>query len=169
MREGEARGRVRATLELDGRAFEVGLTPMGDRWNVDVDGEAFDVRLAPNGIGCQLTVGKRVLHIQLGERDARIDGAATPYRILAVTGAGAVGTKAASHTTHVRPPMNGKLERLAVAVGQTVAKGDVLFVLEAMKMQNEVRSPAAGRVAAIHLQAGATVEPKHVVLDIEPL
>jgi pyruvate carboxylase subunit B len=62
--------------------------------------------------------------------------------------------------------MNGKVERILVKAGQAVAKGDVLFVLEAMKMQNEVRSPVAGTVQAVHAAAGAVVEPSQVLVEI---
>ena len=75
--------------------------------------------------------------------------------------------RGASPLTLVRPPMNGKLERILVQEGQQVAKGDVLFVLEAMKMHNEVKASSAGQVAAIHLVVGATVEPRQVVLDLK--
>ena len=64
--------------------------------------------------------------------------------------------------------MTGKLDSFRVEVGQAVAKGDVLFVLEAMKMLNEVRAPAAGTVTAIHLKPGATLETSQVVLELGP-
>ena len=67
----------------------------------------------------------------------------------------------------VRPPMTGRVESLLVGPGQSVAEGDVLFVLEAMKMRNEVRSPMAGVVAAVHVQVGAAVDTGTVVVELE--
>jgi biotin carboxyl carrier protein len=160
---------MRATLEVAGRTHDLELERApGGAWMVTVDGEAFQARLEPNGDGVLVRVGERTLHLRLAPGHAVVERRPVPFRILGVELAAAAAGKAGGHVTHVRPPMNGKLERLLVKTGEAVAKGDVLFVLEAMKMQNEVRAPVAGRVAAIHLAAGATVEPRQVVLDLEP-
>ena len=155
-----------ATLELDGVAYDVRCVRKGDGWLVTVDGQEVPVALQRNGAGLRVEAGGRSLHVELGDGTCRIDGRSRTWRIADVA---AVADDEAGHVGHgakVRPPMNGKLERLLVSVGQSVAVGDVLFVLEAMKMQNEVRSPAAGVVKAIHGQAGQAVEPSHVVVEI---
>lgn len=159
---------TRATLELDGVAYDVRCVRKGDGWTVTVDGQEIPVALERNGAGLRVQAGGRSVHLDLTPTGLRIDGKARAWRVLDVPEVDDGEAGAASHGAHVRPPMNGKLERLLVSVGQTVAKGDVLFILEAMKMQNEVRAPIGGRVAAIHVQAGATVEPRQVVLDLEP-
>lgn len=159
-----------ATIEVGGTAHDLRLTKGKAGWSVDVDGEAFEGRLDRNGSGVLVRIGDRTLHISLGRPgEATIDGKAVTYRVQTVTGSAVPGKAGLTHATHVRPPMNGKLERILVEQGQEVAKGDVLFVLEAMKMHNEVKAPVAGRVATLHLQAGSTVEPRQVVLDLEPL
>lgn len=160
---------MRALIEVAGVPHEVTLTKDGTRWQVDVDGDTFTVGLERNGAGTLLRVGDRVLHVDLvAPGQACVDGHATTYRIHEVTGTAAPDAAGQARATPVRPPMNGKLDRLVVQLGQVVAKGEVLFILEAMKMHNEVKAPVAGRVAAIHLQAGETVEPRQVVLDLEP-
>ncbi len=58
----------------------------------------------------------------------------------------------------VLSPMHGVVVDVPVAVGATVAQGDVLAVIEAMKMMNEVRAHKAGTIATIHVAAGATIE-----------
>lgn len=160
---------MKATLEVAGTTYEVLLAKTEKGWTVTVDDQPFAAELSPNGTGSVVTVGKKSFHIVANETEANIAGDVVPFRVLAAGTDRGLAAGAGSHVMHVRPPMNGKLERLAVKEGQEVAKGDVLFILEAMKMQNEVRSPSAGRVAKIHLQAGATVEPKQVVLDLAPL
>lgn len=164
---------MEATIALDGVPADINLVrDAKDReaWTVDLGDGPVLARIERNGMGVVVRIGDRSLHVELvGTGQARIDGRRTSYEVLAVTGGTSASAAGAGHATHVRPPMNGKLESVRVQVGQSVAKGDVLFVLEAMKMQNEVRAPSAGRVAAIHLAAGATVEPKQVVLDLEPL
>jgi biotin carboxyl carrier protein len=158
---------TRATIELDGVAHEVRCVrdAKGDGWTVTVDGQDIPVRLEKNGAGLRVAAGARSLHLDLSATGLTIDGRTRSWRVADVA---ALEDDEAhgGHGAKVRPPMNGKVERLAVAVGQTVAKGDLLFILEAMKMQNEVRSPAAGKVAAIHAAAGAVVEPSQVVVEI---
>lgn len=158
---------MEVTLDVAGASIDLTLARKGAGWTVTVDGATHEARLERNGSGTLVRIGEDVVHVDLlGHGQARIDGELVPYQIQAVTGSSRSGRAEGTHALHVRPPMNGKLERIAVQVGQDVAKGDVLFILEAMKMQNEVKAPRAGRVAAIHLQAGATVEPRQVVLDL---
>jgi biotin carboxyl carrier protein len=58
----------------------------------------------------------------------------------------------------VKSPMPGRVVKVLVAKGDSVAVGQGLVVLEAMKMENEVKARAAGTVAEVHVAAGATVE-----------
>jgi biotin carboxyl carrier protein len=55
-----------------------------------------------------------------------------------------------------------------VAVGDRIAAGQALLVIEAMKMQNEIQAPLPGAVTAIHCQAGGRVEQGALVLEYEP-
>jgi biotin carboxyl carrier protein len=54
--------------------------------------------------------------------------------------------------------MPGKILAAKASVGQTVKKGDVVLILEAMKMENEIVAPQEGTVASINVTAGQTVE-----------
>ncbi len=58
----------------------------------------------------------------------------------------------------VNAPMPGTILAVNVAPGQAVKKGDVLFILEAMKMENEIMSPVDGVVGTVAITKGATVE-----------
>lgn len=58
----------------------------------------------------------------------------------------------------INAPMPGKILNVKASVGQTVKKGDVLIILEAMKMENEIVSPQDGVVATINVTAGQSVE-----------
>lgn len=58
----------------------------------------------------------------------------------------------------ISSPMPGTILKVNVAVGQTVKSGDVLMVLEAMKMENEIMAPRDGTVTAVSVNEGAAVE-----------
>jgi glutaconyl-CoA/methylmalonyl-CoA decarboxylase subunit gamma len=62
-----------------------------------------------------------------------------------------------SSGTKVQAPMPGKIISVKAGPGQAVKRGDVLMVLEAMKMENEIQAPAAGTVTAIAVSEGVNV------------
>ncbi len=78
--------------------------------------------------------------------------------------------KPAASTTEgnvkVNSPMPGKIIAVKVKVGDAVAKGQVLVVLEAMKMENDVVASAAGTVASINAVAGGSVEAGEVLVTL---
>ncbi len=63
--------------------------------------------------------------------------------------------------------MPGTVLRVAVEVGAQVAEGDVLLVLEAMKMEHAVRAPAAGTVTVLAVQVGGQVDAGTVLAVVE--
>ena len=67
----------------------------------------------------------------------------------------------------IASPMPGKVVRVLVAVGEEVTEGQGLVVVEAMKMQNEIKSPKAGRVSEVRTQADATVTAGQVLMVVE--
>jgi biotin carboxyl carrier protein len=67
----------------------------------------------------------------------------------------------------VKAPMPGLVVIVNVEEGQHVEKGQVLLVLESMKMQNELKSPRAGTVGRVRVKPGETVELKQTLLSIQ--
>jgi biotin carboxyl carrier protein len=63
--------------------------------------------------------------------------------------------------------MPGKVARVLVETGSSVEKGDGVVVVEAMKMQNELKSPKAGIVKEIQAEEGATVSAGDILATIE--
>jgi 3-methylcrotonyl-CoA carboxylase alpha subunit len=64
-------------------------------------------------------------------------------------------------------PMPATVIDIKVAAGDTVRRGDILILLEAMKMELPVRAPGDGRVTAIHCRPGDLVQPETSLIDLE--
>ena len=72
----------------------------------------------------------------------------------------------AAGSVTVTAPMPGKIVKTVAAAGQAVKKGDVLLVLEAMKMENEIVAPQDGTVASINVSAGESVEAGAILASL---
>lgn len=79
------------------------------------------------------------------------------------------GARAAARPTAggLEAPMPGKVLKVSVEVGETVARGQEVLVIEAMKMENTLRAPRDGKVRAISVQAGDRVSPGTLLVDLE--
>ncbi len=63
--------------------------------------------------------------------------------------------------------MPGKIVKVMTAVGTEIKQGDTLLILEAMKMENEIKAGMDGTVKAIHVKEGQTLDSGHLMLEIE--
>ncbi|MGH1366231.1 MAG: acetyl-CoA carboxylase biotin carboxyl carrier protein subunit [Calditrichia bacterium] len=85
----------------------------------------------------------------------------------AIFGGGSGGSEEAGN--EVGAPMPGKLLKLFVSEGDSVQKGERLFIVEAMKMENEVKAARAGVVEKIHFDEGALVAVGQPILEFEAI
>jgi biotin carboxyl carrier protein len=67
---------------------------------------------------------------------------------------------------HLKAPMPGLIIAIPVSEGEMVQKGQVLIILESMKMQNELKSPREGKIHRIRVKPGDTVEQKQPILSV---
>jgi biotin carboxyl carrier protein len=67
----------------------------------------------------------------------------------------------------LRAPMPGLIVRIEVEVGHEVKRGDGLIVIEAMKMENELKAPYAGKIKSINVLQSQAVEKNQVLLEFE--
>ena len=70
------------------------------------------------------------------------------------------------HSALVRSPMPGKITRIMVSQGELIEAGQGVVILEAMKMENEIKAPSAGIVKAIRIQEADAVEKNAILIEI---
>lgn len=107
-----------------------------------------------------ITVNGNVYDVTVEEGTGSTAGAAKAAAPKAAAPAGAQGA------VKVNAPMPGKILKVNVNAGAAVKKGDVLLVLEAMKMENEICAPQDGTVATVECAAGDSVESGKVLVSM---
>lgn len=156
---------TRVTVELDGvravvdgQAYEAGLTIVdGTPVRLVRVGESVHRVLARRGA----TRGAWLLDVD----GTRFETEALDERMRAIRDLTAASA-AASGPAPLLAPMPGLVVRVNVAVGDTVAAGQSLVVVEAMKMENELRAGAAGVVLAIRAIPGSAVEKGAILVEL---
>ena len=131
---------------------------MGEKRKVTVDGEEFEVDVERNGDSWIVRVGGRKFSIG-------VDGGVPSGVARRSTGRG----RRRNRSGTISSSIPGKVISLHVTVGDRVGDGDVLLVLEAMKMQNEIQAPISGTVTEINCESGDSVEANVPLVIIEPL
>ena len=166
---------MKYVVALNGRRVAVDVRPGA----VTVDGRELGASLAEvEGTPVRLvTIGDRVHRVVVRRREGRgryllwldgftydveaLDERTRTIRDLSAAAAGPPGP------VPLVAPMPGLIVRLNVAVGDTVQPGQGLVVMEAMKMENELRAPGAGRVKAVLAKPGSAVEKGAVLVELE--
>jgi biotin carboxyl carrier protein len=125
-----------------------------------IGGRSYDIEAREIDDGSYLLfVGDRVVECRVDERIKIVD----PKRLRS-------GQNSGGHhhgVAQIVAPMPGKVVRVQVEAGATVEKGTGVVVVEAMKMQNELKSPRAGMVVAVNVKAGDTVNAGDVLAVLD--
>ena len=104
----------------------------------------------------RVTVNGTVYEVELEEMTGAVPAAAPAAAPTSASAAPAAAAPAGGE--QITSPMPGNILAVNVTAGQTVKKGDVLMILEAMKMENEIMCPCDGTVASVNTTKGAVVE-----------
>jgi biotin carboxyl carrier protein len=149
----EVRGKDgRYTVLLDGAPLEVDLQETGSHFvSLLIGGRSYEAGLEKRAGGYTVVLTDDVVSVDLAEG---AKGAALPV-------------KKAGGPVRVTAPMPGKLVRVLVEPGEEVATGQGLVVVEAMKMENELRSPKAGRIRDVPVKEGQAVEAGALLVVVE--
>jgi biotin carboxyl carrier protein len=149
---------ARVWAEVEGRPYELEVhEPEAGVYLLKSGGQVYECRIAGGAATARGSSEVRV-------RDAAYEVTLIdPKRLRGARGAGVE----ASGRAQVTASMPGKVVRVLVAEGASVEAGDGLIVVEAMKMQNELKSPKAGTVVEVRAEAGATVNAGDVLVVVE--
>jgi acetyl/propionyl-CoA carboxylase alpha subunit len=143
-------------VSVDDVIYQVDFTPVGDQpvYSLVVNGKSFDAHVYQNEDAWQVLFRGALFTAYVeDEREKRLRAA--------------LAGKVAAHADyHLKAPMPGLVVSIPVQEGQMVQKGDVLVVLESMKMQNELRSPRDGKVVRMRVGTGDRVEQKETMLSV---
>jgi biotin carboxyl carrier protein len=168
---------MKLKAQLAENDHEIALTVADGSATAEIDSRRYELEVRDLSKGVYLLInGTKVFRCRVEpKRDARtsfevaLHGRAfdvtiiDPKRLRSGQTSGAHGHGAAE----IVSPMPGKVVRMLVEVGQNVEAGSGIVVVEAMKMQNEMKSPKAGVVVSINAEAGATVNAGDVLAVIE--
>jgi len=139
-------------VEIDGGRLEAVVQVEPGVYSVIVDGVSHEVRLQASPEGLQAESEGRCFSVEVANpRDARRGSKAGP----------------GSGRQNIAAPMPGKVIRVLVQKGETVEAGQGLVVVEAMKMQNELKASRPGRILEVRAQAGYTVAAGDTLVVVE--
>lgn len=168
---------MRFTLEVAGRLRVVSIEPRNGSVAVSLDGSPVDVdiaRLGPGRFSLRLPGSGRQHDVTIGPTgpDGRVDvsvgGAIVP--VTRRTGRSRQrhgGGTAGDGPQRLTAPMPGKVVRVLVKPGDLVSARQGVVVVEAMKMENELRAPRSGTIAEVRVSEGASVEANTVLVVLE--
>jgi len=143
-------------VSVDGVDYQVDFMPVGDQpvYSLVVNGESVDAHVYLNEDAWQVLFrGSLFTALVEDEREKRLRAA--------------LAGKVAEHEDfHLKAPMPGMVVSVPVAEGQVIQKGNVLVILESMKMQNELRSPRDGKVVRLRVKVGDRVEQRDTMLSV---
>ena len=124
-------------------------------YRVTLNGKVYEV---------EVEKGEAMIKAEFDSAVPAVAPAAAP--VAAQASAPAPATQANATAGAVVAPMPGNINAVKVATGQAVKKGDVLIILEAMKMENEIVAPKDGKVGQVFVQKGATVQTGAPLVEV---
>lgn len=132
-------------VTVDAKPVEVDVVSVGGQLSVRIDGKVVDLTTegTPPDLGAIASGHRSYVRVE-SERQRAAEAAKK--------GKPGLGDKL------VKSPMPGRIIKLLVQPGDEVAAGQPLLVMEAMKMENEIKAKMAGTIAEIHVAVGGTVE-----------
>ena len=162
---------MRFRLVVDGESHEVDVDGVPPALTVQVDGASYHAKALSEGPEFEVRIGSRRHRVRIRGRQVVVDGLTHEVAadVLDASDRMASGGESARSGTvlEIRPPMPGRVVKLAVGAGDRVKRGQTLAVLEAMKMQNEISAPADGVVRSVGVREGESILGDRIIAVLE--
>jgi biotin carboxyl carrier protein len=142
-------------ISINGKLLEVDFESVNGQpvYSLIIDGKSHEGYVYPDDENWQVLLRGQLYQASVeDEREKRLRAAA--------------GKVAEDGEFHLKAPMPGMIVAIPVSEGDIVQKGQVLLILESMKMQNELKSPKDGTIHRIRIKVGETVEQKQALLSV---
>jgi len=143
-------------ISINGKIVEVDFESVSGQpvYSLIVDGKSHESYVQQGDDNWQVLLRGRLYPVTVeDEREKRLRAAAG-------------GGVAESGEFHLKAPMPGLVVAIPVEEGREIKKGQVILILESMKMQNELKSPRDGTIGRIRVKAGESVEQKQTLLSV---
>jgi methylmalonyl-CoA carboxyltransferase small subunit len=128
--------------------------------NITIDGKTYEVEVDATEAESPAALPHNLGGLNIGSAPLRVPAAAAPAPPPAET-------KPVNEEKVCRSPVSGIVVQVPTQVGQSLQTGDILLVLEAMKMETNITAPFAGKIAAIRANQGESVQAGQVVVEFE--
>lgn len=159
--------------EINGREVSVQLDQSNGRVAARIGSRSYDLEVVSPEPGVYtFFAGHQVYEARVSAPDVdsfrvEIGGHLLTTRIIDRRRRRATGEQGIEGRQNLIAPMPGKVVRVLLSPGEEVALGQGVVVVEAMKMQNEIKSPKSGRVTEVRVVEGATVNANQVLAVVE--
>ncbi len=158
-------------VSIDGRDVEVDVKDIDGTLSLLIGTKSYEISVGPPADGTVMVhvdgVPVEVTVSPSGSVAAAPPGSAGAGPVRPATGRAAAGASGAGGPQQVKAPMPGKIVKLLVKPGDRVEPRQGLVVIEAMKMENELRAKAAGTVVEVRAVEGASVEAGAILVILE--
>lgn len=145
-------------VQLNDKTYEVNFEEISSEmiYSLIVDGNSYEILISEEENEWNVLIRGTLYSAEvIDEREKRLRDAS-----------GELALSSGEYT--LQAPMPGLVVKVAVKEGKKVKKGDVLVILESMKMQNELKSPHKGTITGVNIKKGDRVEKREAMVIIEP-
>lgn len=143
-------------ISVDGRLVEADFQSVANQpiYSMILNGKSYEASISPGDDGLQVLLSGQLFNVAVEDERQR--------RLRQSSG----GASDLSGEYNLKAPMPGMVVTVPVEEGQEVSTGDILVILESMKMQNELKAPRDGTISRVRVRSGDNVDQNQILIII---
>ncbi len=143
-------------MSVDGELVEADFQSVANQpiYSLILNGLSYEASISPTDEGLQVLLHGQLFNVVVEDERQR--------RLLQSSG----GASVVSGEYNLKAPMPGMVVTIPVEEGQEISTGDILVILESMKMQNELKAPREGTISRVRVHAGDNVDQNQILMII---